>query len=91
MNRTVTEFKKALVFDPEAFPFDWPCAVCGFIWMEHCGLICPKCSICGHHARTHSTDGIVDAAQTRAGVLLIWCHDGWTTYLPQMPDKERTQ
>jgi hypothetical protein len=39
---TNTEKERAMLSDKKEFPQDMPCAVCGYRWMQHHGILCPK-------------------------------------------------
>ena len=39
---TAPEIAKAVIADPKEFPQEMPCLQCGFMWMQHCGKLCPE-------------------------------------------------
>lgn len=36
------EIERAINVSPKEYPQDMPCAVCGYRWMQHMGLLCPS-------------------------------------------------
>jgi hypothetical protein len=35
------DFEKFAAYPRESYPQEMPCAVCGYMWMQHKGMLCP--------------------------------------------------
>lgn len=50
---TQAERERAMSSRKDEFPNDMPCAVCGYRWMQHMGLLCPRTP--GHYNQVLGT------------------------------------
>lgn len=40
-HKSQAEIEAAANYKKDAYPQECPCAICGYRWMQHMGLICP--------------------------------------------------
>ena len=85
---TRREIEKAISAKRDTYPGNTECAICGELWYAHNGELCPKCSICGHHALRHvvAIGQAIEVIELRESSDYVWtiCRGGTTTFLPRL-------